>query len=96
MIFCEEADRGAPHVMYKDRQHLLELNLEGELVSGKEVDPPVYLINYDVFRYQPVKAWQTSVKEWLPFPFSPLNLGSDFVKYLTTYFQAQSRLASQH
>ena len=60
-----------PDVMYKDRQHLLELNLQGELVADREIDPPVYLGTFceDTVR----NIWRTSVKEWLPFPFTARN-----------------------
>ena len=45
VVFCEECG-SVPQVMYKDRQHLFELNLQGELVSGTEADPPVFLLTY--------------------------------------------------
>src|SRR3989344_5739447 len=35
-----------PHVMYKDRQHLLELCLQQELVVGVESDPEVCLVRF--------------------------------------------------
>ncbi|MBI4087518.1 MAG: hypothetical protein HY434_01675 [Candidatus Liptonbacteria bacterium] len=61
-----------PHVMYKDRQHLMELNYEGEIVSGTRNDPPVHLVacdgNLDV-----VGAWETTLEAWLPLPFTPRN-----------------------
>jgi cytidine deaminase len=58
-----------PHVMYKDRQHLLEFNLCGELVSEEEINPTVYLVTHE--NGNVVAVWKTSVKEWLPFPFTP-------------------------
>lgn len=74
-----------PHVMYKDRQHLMEFNLEWELLDDVEIDPPVYLARcqngLDSTRVHHV--WQTSVKEWLPFPFSPRNFGPEFVSAFT-------------
>lgn len=61
-----------PHVMYKDRQHLMELNYEGEIMSGTRNDPPVHLVacdeNLDV-----VGAWETTLEAWLPLPFTPRN-----------------------
>ena len=86
-IVCEDFDGGAPHVMYKDRQHLLELNLQAELLLGVEQNPPVYLVTYGQ-RKEIVGAWKTSVKEWLPFPFDPRNFGPEFVKGLTDYYSS--------
>ncbi len=88
-----------PHVMYKDRQHLLELNLQGELMAGKECDPPVHLLTYDekqfrhatLFSGALVGAWTTSVKEWLPFPFSPANFGPEFLEHLKKYYERKDR-----
>lgn len=90
----------SPHVMYKDRQHLMELNLQGELMTGKEMDPPVHLLTYDQKQFEKhsmlfegalVSAWTTSVKEWLPFPFSPRNFGDEFIKHLTEYYKKKDR-----
>lgn len=61
-----------PHVMYKDRQHLLEFNLYGELLSGAERNPPVYLVTYKS-ETEVAGIWKTSVKEWLSFPFTARN-----------------------
>lgn len=85
-----------PHVMYKDRQHLMEYNLQCELVSGENQNPPVYLLTYDHALWKAedqlklVGAWTTSVKEWLPFPFSPRNFGDEFIKHLTEYYKKKS------
>ncbi len=88
-----------PHVMYKDRQHLLELNLQGELMAGEERNPPVHLLTFDASKIGHfsrlledalIGAWRTSVKEWLPFPFSPRNFGPEFLKHLTDYYQKKS------
>jgi cytidine deaminase len=62
-----------PDVMYKDRQHLLELNLEQELLLGMEYDPTVFLATYDGEDGKPRTIWQTTAKEWLPFPFAAKN-----------------------
>lgn len=80
-----------PHVMYKDRQHLMEFNLGQELLDGKEFDPSVTLIR---LKQTPSgteinRTWQTSVKEWLPFPFSPRNFGSEFVSGFTQYLKSR-------
>lgn len=79
----------APHVMYKDRQHLLELNLQAELILDKEQDPPVFLINYQVENTRPrvIDAWTTTLKTWLPFPFTARNFGPEFLQFLEKYYQ---------
>ncbi len=71
-----------PDVMYKDRQHLLELNFQQECLVSRQVDPPVYLVMYkNVEGSLKIEAiHKTSVKKWLPFPFSPANFGDEFVK----------------
>jgi len=89
IIVCEDFGGGAPHVMYKDRQHLVELNVQAELLSGKETDPPVYLMTYQKDTKNIIAIWKTSVKEWIPFVFTPRNFGPEFVKYLTKYFHNQ-------
>lgn len=80
-----------PHVMYKDRQHLMEFNLGQELLEDKECDPPVILVR---LKQTPAgieisRVWQTSVKEWLPFPFSPRNFGPEFVSGFTQYLKSR-------
>ena len=84
VIVAEDPNVDMPRVMYKDRQHLLEYNLQGELINGSEKDPPVFLVGHDK-RGKVTNVWKTSVKEWLPFPFNPRNFGDDFVKYLGVY-----------
>lgn len=86
VIVCEDFSGRTPHVMYKDRQHLMELNLQAELLSGEENNPPIFIATYDD-QGRVVNVWATSVKEWLPFAFSPRNFGPEFVEYLTKYFQ---------
>ncbi len=86
-----------PHVMYKDRQHLAELNVQAELLLGEEQDPPVYLATYDGELWRRRKTlelkrlWVTSAKEWLPFVFTPKNFGPEFVEHLTRYYQDRGR-----
>lgn len=87
VIVCEDF---RPQVMYKDRQHLLELNLQAELLAGKENNPPVCLVKYNTQR-QITGAWETSVKEWIPFPFSPREFGNEFIDNLTNYFHFHGR-----
>jgi cytidine deaminase len=82
-----------PDVMYKDRQHLLELNLQQELLLGEDRDPTVFLATYDLHddhAMGPVagRIWRTTVKEWLPFPFTARNfmdLGA-----MTAYFKSKN------
>lgn len=69
-----------PDVMYKDRQHLLELNLQAELLTGREQDPVIYLAT------SKGNVVTTTVKEWLPLPFNPRNFGPEFVNHLTKYY----------
>lgn len=85
VIVSKDSGGKAPHVMYKDRQHLMELNLQAELMMNQENDPPVFLVTHDDEKI--VNAWQTSVKEWIPSVFTPRNFGPEFVEYLTDYFQ---------
>lgn len=90
LVVGEFSDGRPPDVMYKDRQHLLELNLEQELLLGEEKDPPVYLaaVNGDK---ELLGVWKTSVKEWLPVAFSPRNFGDEFIRYLTEYYKNKRR-----
>jgi len=96
--FYGEGDSLPPDVMYKDRQHLLELTLQGELVAGEERDPSVYLFAHDGRLFdekgevKPLGAWLTSVKEWLPLAFSPRNFGEEYLQYLTKYFKSKTRV----
>ena len=80
LIVCEDFGGGAPHVMYKDRQHLLEFNLEGGRMRSERNDPPVYLVTYSPDAHHVTGIWQTSVKEWLPYPFTPENFGEEFMR----------------
>lgn len=76
-----------PHVFYRDRQHLLGYHLRCEAVLGEESDPPVYL--FRVSDKKIVGAWETSVKQWLPHPFSPKNFGVEFMKHFCTYCRSK-------
>jgi len=102
VIVAEESEmedpQKPPHVMYKDRQHLLEFNLQRELVEDEEFNPLVYLVtvnrqerSFGGDQINIANVWQTSVKEWLPLPFTPRNFGDAFVKDLTTYFDDKTR-----
>jgi cytidine deaminase len=85
IIVCEDFGGGPPHVMYKDRQHLIELNLQQELLLDEERDPKVYLATHK--QREIIRFWQTSIKEWLPFAFTPRNFGPEFIKRLEKYYQ---------
>ena len=82
-----------PDVMYKDRQHLLELNFQQECLTGEFLDPPLYLVMYerDGSDIKIKRIFKTSVKKWLPFAFSPANFGEEFVKSATEKFKAKLR-----
>lgn len=79
-----------PHVPYCDRQHLMEIHLRGEVLDGRhEWDPRVYLVNAN--HACPAVAWKTSVKQWLPHPFSPANFGPEFMDHFIAYHQNKNR-----
>ncbi len=84
IVVAEDPNINMPQVMYKDRQHLLEYNLQGELVTGNEKDPPIFLVGHDD-KGKITNVLKTSVKEWLPMPFNPRDFGDEFVKYLGGY-----------
>lgn len=86
IIVCEDFGGGAPHVMYKDRQHLHELNLQQELLLEKEINPPVYLVTYKDDGENITGFWHTNVKEWIPMCFSAGKFGPEFTKQLKKYF----------
>ena len=97
MIARDMNSDSPPHVMYKDRQHLLERVDRGiqlpefkALRSGYDV--PVILINADPDKSSVVSAWQTTAREWLPMPFTPANLGPDFNNSLRHYDEAKKKL----
>ena len=88
VIVSENPGDTLPHVMYKDRQHLLELNIQAELTLNEERNPPVFLVAH---RDGIITGlWKTSVKEWLPLPFSPYAFGPEFVEHLKNYFQKKA------
>lgn len=86
VIVSKGSGERAPHVMYKDRQHLLELNLQAELLAKEENDPPVFLATYDDER-KVTGLWQTSVKQWIPLPFTSRNFGQEHIEFLTKYYK---------
>lgn len=88
LIVAEDIGDRPPHVMYRDRQHLLEYNLIEELATGQEQDPRVLLVS--VREGSIARVWQTSVKEWLPRPFSPRNFAD--MDRLTAYAREKARV----
>lgn len=90
IVVAEDAGVNLPDVMYKDRQHLLEYNLQGELVSGNEQNPSVFLVGHDEEK-KITNVWKTSVKEWLPMSFNPRNFGSEFISYLSGYHKNRTK-----
>lgn len=78
ILFKGLKDGMLPHVMYKDRQHLLELNAQGEQFCQREMDPPVFI--FDSRDGQLVRVYRTTVKEWLPFAFVPSAFDNNFKK----------------
>lgn len=85
VVICRNANGRPPYVMYKDRQHLAEFNLQGELLRGEEKDPPVFLAAYNS-QNRMSRIWCTSVKQWLPFAFTPHAFGPEFIKHLAAYY----------
>ncbi|HLD39478.1 MAG TPA: hypothetical protein VJB05_04165 [archaeon] len=65
-----------PRVMYKDRQHLLELNIDGEMLSGQERNPPIFLVS---FKNEVTGMWGARLKETMPFPFMVTAFGDEFI-----------------
>ena len=65
------SSKGIPKVLYKDRQDAMEFAEAMQSLNGKSGVPlPVYLIDA-----KNKKAFKTDTYEWLPYPFSPKNLG---------------------
>lgn len=85
IIVCQDFGGGPPQVMYKDRQHLLELNLQAELISGSKQNPPVFLATHHDGRI--TNVWVTSIKRWLPMPFTLYHLGPQTLAQATSYFK---------
>lgn len=78
ILFRGLKDGALPHVMYKDRQHLLELNAQAEQFCQAKMDPPVFL--FDSRDGQFVSMYKTNVKQWLPFAFVPQAFNNNFKK----------------
>ena len=64
-----------PSVPYLDRQHLLEFVSRISSVNGRN-DLPVTLVQTDSHG-TPQKAWMTASTQWLPYGFTPADLGLD-------------------
>src|SRR3989344_3748244 len=56
-------------------------------------DPLVHLVTYELAladKHPIINGyWETSVKKWLPYPFSPAAFGDEFVKYATDKFKSK-------
>lgn len=92
VIVRRDSARQVPHVMYKDRQHLLGTVVEEQLLSGKEVNPPVLLVAHNGGKGSAgelviADVWKTSARQWLPSPFTETAFGADFVKAETEYLK---------
>ncbi len=90
IVVTENGQGVPPHVMYRDRQQLLaELNTAAEVMTGREQDPPVYLLSLDGTHpgFEVTGCWVTSVKQWLPFPFAPTAFGDEFMTHLKQYYK---------
>lgn len=57
-----------PKVLYRDRQRLLELAIDRELLTDVPCNPPVHLLTHA--HGMVTGTWTTSLNEWLPMPFS--------------------------
>lgn len=66
---------GKPNVPYRDRQHFLEFT-EMTAALGRTGPMPVKLYELNA-RGEAVRGWQTDSKEWLPNPFSVMQLGME-------------------
>lgn len=84
-VVAEGNGSAPPDVMYRDRQRLLEMVVENELLTGHKIDPYIYLFAHD--RRVVTGAWRTTAKEWLPFPFSPHNFGDKFLRHYKKYLK---------
>lgn len=74
LILSSNPDGKPPHVMYRDRQRLFEQNQKQEDILGTATNPRILLINNN--GQGEIKIWRTTIKEWLPLPFSSDNFGS--------------------
>jgi len=75
-----------PHVIYKDRQHLMEMTLyTGLLNDFPEYNPLVHLATVDPVQGRITGSWRTTVHDWLPLAFSPRAFGPEYLKTLTEW-----------
>ncbi len=86
IIVMEGDDASPPHVPYRDRQHLYEMHFRQEIMHEYTADPPIFL--FRVAEDGKIRwAWETTVKQWFPLPFSPKNFGADFVEGYAAYYE---------
>jgi len=72
VILSHNPNGQPPHVMYRDRQRLFGHNQKQEDILEKQLNPKIILVNESGGELQ---IWQTTVKEWLPLPFSADSFG---------------------
>ncbi len=64
----------APQVPYLERQHLLEF--VERLTAARKISAPLPIILAELtLNHRVLHTWKTNSQEWLPYPFSPANLG---------------------
>ena len=75
-----------PDVLYRDRQSLLGYAIDCELVTGRpHEDLEIHL--YTCWSGELTGAWKTTMKKWLPVPFSQLLFGEEFLTGYTAYLK---------
>ena len=89
VVVAEGDGSSPPDVMYRDRQRLLSMVIEKQLLTRRKCDPPVHLFTY--LGNSITGAWKTTAKKWLPLPFSPLNFGGEFLQNYKKYLKEKYR-----
>ncbi len=90
IVVVAEEPNVKPDVMYMDRQHSVEFKLQGELDSGHEKNPPVFLVGHDDGG-KITTVHKTSINEWLPFAFNPRNFGPEFLQFLGDFYKGRGK-----
>lgn len=90
IVIVAEEPNVKPDVMYMDRQHSVEYKLQGELDSGHEKNPPVFLVGHDG-KGKVTTVHKTSIDEWLPFAFHPRNFGPEFLQFLGDFYKGRGK-----
>lgn len=85
-VVVEGNGASPPDVLYRDRQRVCEFVFECELVTGKSyLELPIQLFTHE--NNELTGAWQTSINEWLPLPFTPRSFGDEFLKRYAAYLK---------